>query len=374
MQITGDLPDVDLHQVKSIFVKIFIFAFVIQLVKMTIFLSDGEMWADQIRYFLSNNPAEFCFDQAYGHPGTTLVGMGSLFHLLFVLDFSTSLTLSVALLTATLTAACAALCFLLQPRSLWWFTTGFILTLSRFYVTATPPTAVVMPFIVLLVLASFWLWEKNMFASRWQHFFWGIILGLSAATRLDVSLLVGMPLSTLIFYRNGKRVIVPTLTGFVIAFFIADPFLWFMPVQHVIDLLSKFTMHYSNYRTSVLIPLLDWVHGISLAVIAIAWFLVLYSRRRLNNIVPAQVLLVFLGVSLLAVSLLVSSKFQAIRYLYPLIIVWEVLLPLFAFQGCPRIYDQISFKSGSLDVKTARVLVGFIIPTQVIGFFFMFNW
>jgi hypothetical protein len=287
--------------------------------------------------------------------------------------YSTALTLSAALLIAAVTAACAALCFLLQPQSLWWFTTGFILTLSRFYIDATPPTAAVMPFITLIVLASCWLWEQNRSASRWLYLLWGVTLGLSAATRLDVSLLVGMPLFILLSYRSGIRVIVPIFIGGVLSFFIADPFLWFMPVQHVIDLLSKFTLHYSYLGSRRPLLWFEWIQGIPLALIAITWFLVLYLRRRLSNVIATPVLLVFLGISLLAVLMLTTSKFQAIRYLYPLIIVWEIFLPLFALQSCPRKnYGQLSFMSGRLDAKTARVILGFIIPTQVIGYLYVF--
>lgn len=367
----SDFPEITLYQVRSIFWKAFLFAFVIQMVKMTIFLPDGEMWANQIHYFLSNNPLVFDFHAAYGHPGTTLVGLGCLIHIFFGLSFDTALTISVTLLIATVTAACAALCFLLQPQSLWWFTTGFILTLSRFYVVATPPTAVVMPFITLLVLALCWLWERS--ASGWLYFLWGIILGLSAATRLDISIFVGIPLFILLSYRRGMRVVVPVLTGGVLSFSITDPFLWFMPVRHVIDLFSKFTLHYANYGTSRHVPWFEWVHGIPLAVIAIVWFLVLHIRRRLSSVIPTEVLMAFLGISLLAGLLLIFSKFQSIRYLYPLITVWEIFLPLFALQCCPPTHGQISLRSGNLDARTARVIVGFIMPAQVFGYFFMFH-
>jgi hypothetical protein len=369
----SDLSKLPLNQARSIFCKVFLFAFVIQMVKMTIFLSDGEMWAYQIRYFLTNDPYGFdLFHAGYGHPGTTLMGLGSLFHILFGLSYSTALTLSVTLLIATVTAACAALCYLLQPQSLWWFTTGFILTLSRLYVTATPPSAVVMPFITLVVLALCWLLKQNISVSIPLIFLWGIILGLSAATRLDITLLVGIPLIILFCYGSGMRVLVPVITGGVISFILSDPYLWFMPVQHVIDLWSKFTVHYSSYPMSRSLPWFEWVQGVPLAVIAIAWFLFLHHRRRLSSLIPTQVLFVFLWISLLAVMILVSSKFQAIRYLFPLIIVWEVFLPLFALQGCPHNYGGASLKFRRLDARTSWVIAGFIIPTQVIGYIFMF--
>jgi hypothetical protein len=165
---------------------------------------------------------------------------------------------------------------------------------------------------------------------------------------------------------------VPVITGGVLSFFLADPFLWFMPAQHVIDLLSKFTLHYSYLGSRRHLLWFEWVNGIPLALIAIAWFLILYLRRRLSNIIPTQVLLVFLGITVAAVLMLTSSKFQAVRYLYPLTIVWEIFLPLFALQRCPRKNCGQASMSGRLDAKTAWIILGFIIPTQVIGYLYVF--
>ena len=176
---TGNDTYLSQNKAKSIFWNVFAFAIVIQIVRTSIFLTDHGMWTSQIQYFLSNNPRQFNFFAAYGHPGTTLVVLGSIFHILFGLSYGNALTLGLAILIAAATAACAALCYLLQPQSLWWFTTGFILTLSRFYVKATPPTAVVTSFIALIVLASCWLWKRST-ASRWLYFVWGFILGLSS--------------------------------------------------------------------------------------------------------------------------------------------------------------------------------------------------
>lgn len=357
-------------QVNVIFRNVFIVAFVLQAVKMTIFLPDGEMWANQIRFFLTGNPSMFDFRAAYGHPGTTFLSLGCLMHF-SGLSYYAAITLSVAFLVAAATAGCSALCFLLQPRSLWWFTTAFILTASRFYMLATPPTAVIMPLLVLLVLSLCWCWDHTV--SGWFYVLFGIGLGLSAATRLDMSLFTGIPLLILLYYRKGKSMVAPVLSGAVISFFIADPFLWFMPVQHIFDLLSKFTMHYADYEVARQVPWFEWVQGVPLAIIAIAWFLVLHIRRRLDCIVPAPVLFVFLGISLLAVLLLISSRFQSIRYLYPLIVVWEIFLPLFALQGSLQCEDSVSWSADGLDTRSAWVIMGFVLPTQMLEYLFMFH-
>ncbi|NVN97578.1 hypothetical protein HXX01_05150 [Candidatus Nomurabacteria bacterium] len=346
------------------------FAFVIQMIRTSIFLTDHEMWANQINYFLSNNPQQFDFHMAYGHPGTTLVVLGAIIYKVFGVSFSHALTITISFIIALLTATSAVLCFILRPETLWWFTTAFILTMSRFYVTATPPTATVMSFVILLVLLSCWLYELKLFASRWLYFLYGVLLGLSAATRLDVTLLIGVPLFMLLSFKAGIRAALHVVSGCVLSFFLADPFLWFMPIQHLIDLVSKFTLHYSNFGTSRSLPVNEWIHGVPLALMSILWFLFLALRQRFSMLVSVHVMSVFLGITFFAVLMLIQSKFQSIRYLYPLIIVWEIFLPLFVL---PADKDRVLAKSLVLDAKTVRVISVFVIGAQLFGYLFMFE-
>jgi hypothetical protein len=258
---------------------------------------------------------------------------------------------------------------MLQPQTLWWFTTGFILTMSRFYNSATPPTIVVMPILTLIVLLLCWLMKQKIDGSISKYFLWGTVLGISAATRLDISLFIGIPLIFLILRWSGIRAILPVLAGVTISFFITDPFMWFMPIQHVMDLLYKFTLHYSDFHQTRMIPWYEWANGVPLAVISIVWFLALLIRRRLGNVVPTQVLIVVLGLSLLASLILATSKFQSIRYLFPILVIWEIFLPMFAQQEYPYTIDHASTRTGLLDKKAVWVILGFIIPTQILGYF-----
>ncbi|HEY6839258.1 MAG TPA: hypothetical protein VI389_10980 [Geobacteraceae bacterium] len=368
-------PDFSHARARSIFWKVFLFAFIIQLVRNSIFLTDHGMWASQLRFFLTNDPRQFNFFAGYGHPGTTLISLGSVFHVLFGVSYSNALTLSLTVIISGATAACAVLCYVLQPQSLWWFTTAFILTLSRFYVKATPPTATVTALTVLVALASCWLWKQDGKVSLWLYFLWGVLLGLSFSTRFDVTILVGAPLLLLLTLRTGARVIGPVLSGGLMGFFVSDPYLWFMPLQHIKDLIHNLLIHSSRNAGSygrLSISWLEWAHGTFLAAISIALFVYLQARRRLKNSVPPQVLLVLLGCTLVTLTLLIISKVQAMRYMYPLIMSWEVFLPLFALQDCPQTYGDISFKSGRLDPKTATVIMGFIIPTQILGYCLIF--
>ena len=274
-----------MKQERDIFLRVLLYGFIIQMAARAASVEsvDQSMWAKQIQYLLTHDPRVFDFYAAYGHPGTTLVELGSLFHILFGFSYSTALTLGMSILIAVVTAACSVLCFLLYRQSLWWLATAFLLLLNRMYMNATPPTAVVMPFTVLIVLATWWLWEQQGRTSRWPYFLWGAVAGLAAATRLDASLLVSTPMFVLLWYRHGRRVVLPLLAGAGISFFMADPFLWFMPIRHVTDLVHKFTMHYVYYSPTKMEPS-EFINAMWMSTVSFGWsFVLLFYQRRVRN-------------------------------------------------------------------------------------------
>jgi hypothetical protein len=353
---------------KQLFFGVFFFGFILQVVARTARIGnvDRLMWADEIKFFLSQDPRVFNFHAAYGQPGTTLVGLGSLFHVFFGIPYVAALDLSVSLLIAAATAACSVLCFMLNPNSKWWLATTFVLLLNRMYLKSTPPTAVEMPFIALIVLSSWWLWEQQSMSTKWISFFLiGVIVGLAASTRLDATLLVSPPLLFLLLHRHGRKVVLPFFLGSGISFFVSDPFLWFMPMQHLFDIVHKFIIHYTNSKEIILPTTLDpifWINYTWLSVLSLGWALVLLCQRRLGQITPAPLMLVFIGISLFAIIGILTSKFQSVHYLFPLIIVWEVFLPLFALEtlvtssrqyAIPELIPHISSISRAIIVFSA---------------------
>ena len=343
-----------------IFIGVLLYGFVYHWINFPNYWYDQSVWENQIQYFMNHDPRGIDFYGAYGHPGTTLVGLGSLFHILFGASYHNALRASMSLLIAVSTAACTVICYLLYQRSLWWITTAFILTSTRLYTTATPPTATVMPFIALIVIAAWWLGEQQALASRWFYFTWGVIVGLSAATRLDATLMVSAPMFILAWYRSGHRVVLPVFAGTAISFFIADPYLWFMPVQHVTDLANKFTLHHGPNMRPMAIHLYEAFH-VPLAVISIIWSLVIVAFRGRTRIIPPQIIVVFLGTSLIAAFIVFSSTFQAIRYFFPFIIVWEIFLPLFALETFAPSGNFTPAGSLLKDNVGSWIIIGFVI-------------
>ena len=313
----------------------------------------------------------FDFYGCYGHPGTTLVELGSLFHVVFGLSYSAALILSMSILIATVTAACSVLCFLLYPQTLWWLSTACILILNRLYISATPPTTVVMPFTVLIVMMIWWLWEHPVLTNRRPYYLWGAIVGLAAATRLDASLLVGTPMFILLWYRHGHKVFVPVLIGFSICFFISDPFLWFMPIRHLADLIYKFTKHYSRFDSSMYSATIEPAEMLNagwLSVISFGWAFALLCYRRLSLIIPVPIMAILSGTSVLGVMVILSSKFQAVRYLFPIIIIWEVFLPLFALKTLEHSNQTSFFKAIIKNSAISSWIIVIVVLTQLLAY------
>jgi hypothetical protein len=318
---------------KRVFWGVFCYCLAIQLATkgQTDFI-DKTMWANQIVWYLNQDPRVFDFNAAYGHPGGTLVGLGSLLYRYCGLSSSVALSVSMSLYIAAATAACSVLCLRLRPQTLWWLAAAFILTFNRIYIFSTPPTATVLPLITLMVLSTWWLWQENTSRPQWIYFAWGAIGGLAAATRLDITLLLGAAMFPLVCYRGRLRALPPMLAGASLAFFAADPFLWFMPLQHLKDLLHKFTYHYAQFQSKDTIRLTEYLYALPLTVASMVWGGVLLARRRLERLMPLPLFVGFSAATVLATALILTSDFQAVRYFYPLIMVWEILLALFALE------------------------------------------
>jgi hypothetical protein len=343
-------------------------------------LADRGMWINQIQYFFTHDPHQFDFFQAYCEPGTTLVGLGALFHLLFGLSYSTCYDLAMLTFFAFSIGFCSMLCQMICPNRPWWFTTLIFLNINRLYLSSTPPTALVLPVACALFLLTCWLWDKRLLPKH-QHLTWGlcgVIVGVSAADRVDASILLGVPFFLLLTSRFGFRFLLWSIPSSMVTFFICDPYLWFMPIQHLIDFWLKFNLHYSHFVYTVTISWDDWLIEGHLCAISIVWFIVLFRGQKIQKELPVQPILLLLTTLIAAIALLSRSKFQAIRYLFPLIIIWEILLPLFVMISfsCekrknpdPKVEPKSPFH---FDHRSERLLALVILPVQVLEYLLSF--
>ena len=352
-----------------IFVSVFIYGFIVQL----LWVSPSEtldklMWTNQIQYFLTQDPRMFDFYAAYAHPGTTLVALGSLLHILLEISYRQALLLSMSLLIAGASAACAVICARLCPGSLWWVATAFTLLFSRFHICSTPPTSVVLPFLVLIVLVTWDLVVKPPSSLFGRCFLWGGVVGVSAATRVDATALFGVPMLMIVLVHYGWRILLPIAVGVSLSFYVCDPFLWFMPMQHLADLLHKFSIHYEGYLLPSTISVEEWLLTIPLALVSFIWFAVITVRKTPSQVVPPRIIWALLVLTILALWVILTSSYQSIRYIYPLLIVWEVLFPLLLLEKfSPSRESTVAGADRHINATQFWVL-GAVVATQVLAY------
>ena len=333
-----------------IFISVLIVGFSIQAAMNSIFpLGDLAMWAKEIRYFIAQDPKQFDFNGAYGNPGTLVLELGTVLHTLFDISYRNAVTLSVSVLVALAVAACSVVCFFLQPDSLWWLATACTLLFNRLCISATPPTAVAIPLITLIVLAAWWLINQQALPAMKYFLGWGAAVGLACATRIEVSLLVSAPFSLLIARQHGRRTLLPMIAGALVVFFLSDPYLWLMPAKHLGDLVRRFTINYAQYPN---MPIFvdEMVQTLWLAALSCGWCLARLMRRSLPRILPGTIIVALSAISLLMLIVVFSSNYKPSRYFIPVAVVWEVILLLLALEAAEV---KVVSDGGSVATRTA---------------------
>jgi hypothetical protein len=136
----------------------------------------------------------------------------------------------------------------------------------------------------------------------------------------------------------------------LLVFYILDPFMWWMPMRHVTDLLGVMRFHYTEYEAHQ-IPLAGLLLISPLAIIGLllasAWSLL---GRHISQPMPTKFLRWLILLTAAICALLLQSHYQANRYFFPLAFLWEILLPLFILEGLrhvrfdwihsPRLFNQ----------------------------------
>jgi hypothetical protein len=327
---------------------------------------DAGVWVDQIRYLLDRDPRMVNFFAAYGQPGTTILELGSLLYLLPGVSYAQAFHFSMIIIISGAIAACAALSSILFRHPLAWVTTVFILLPDRQYIVATPPTAAVMPLIVLTILSAWWLWVQNSPHHKWQPVLLGAIIGFSAATRLDASVLAGSMVVIVLWRRFSYRIVLPIIAGAAISFFLSDPYLWFTPLQHIADLVRKFTVHYGGKVMPIDMDYEELMRALALPAICFGWTFVLLVRRRLSPIMPVPIMIGLSSISFLALAIVLSSTTQNIRYIAPFIVMWEVLLPVLVLDAMAPAVRKVSHGSLSSEFAISKSLIGIFILLHIL--------
>ena len=319
---------------------------------------DEAFWADQARYVEAGSPEQYNAAHAYGHPGGPVILGTIAVHHLAGLSYETALPVFLTLFNSITIAAIATLCCRLRPGSLWWLPVVGTLSVDKLYAVSTPTSAVVGPLLVLLTLVTLritlGMLEQEKVSWRWLAG-WSLVAGLAVATRFDIGSITTLCLFAVLMSGLGTNLRWRQLFGMAMAafaaFVICDPYMWYMPVQHVGDLLGKAALHHQAFARNRL-DLGEVASLSSLAFLGLAFTLLAQAvpgvaRKKL----PAVFVWALLALTVALYGIFLSASYQAARYFIPIVFIWQVFLPL-------QLFDLIAgLRFQSLRTEAARARV-----------------
>ncbi len=273
----------------------------------------------------------------YGYPALTLLTLGKIIigagfdpitAFLFTLVFFISLGI----------AGIVALTYIIEPLKPWWIVCFGLVSFSPHLPNATPPSIIVsvlVPFIMLLVLFL----VKNNANNIKALILIGIIGGLSMSTRIDITLAVSSLATLLLIPKFKFKVAIPILIAFLIfcslSFYIGNN-----PLGYFVGTYTKSHLAYTGFfgesssqffNSSLLLSSL-----LAFTTLIIGIFQYLFKSLTLP--LPRNFFLWFV-LSTCFISLLIySASFHPVWYFIPLIISWEIFLPLFVFSIAESLY------------------------------------
>jgi hypothetical protein len=353
---------------KKIFIFSFIFAALCQWFVFSEFgVFDFTMWADQAKYVQTNNPIQFDYLQAYGHPGGPIIEGTILIHSLFHLSYENALTVFMSLLGGLAIAGITLICFLFLRNNLWWPVVLIGLSFSPMYGYSTPPSTLAAILIVFLWIFSIYIYERDKINFKSLTFL-SFILGFIIATRLDIGSLMALSLLLFIKPKLSWREVFYVTLGVIAVFIILDPFMWFMPIGHIKDLWFKITYHYEEFTPTKL----GWLRVFNISTFAGISFLLslifVSEKNKLKSPIPIRFIYIFILTTLALYVVFLTSRYQAERYFLPLILIWQILLPIFVFTLTNRYWPLFAKK---LNIGVS-LLLGFY-PILIMLFSYYIN-
>lgn len=326
--------------------KIFIIAFVVSCILQTIIWTriqyyDESMWTSQAQYVNDNDERQYNASEAYGHPGGPIILETIAIHQLLGVSYNDALNIYLVISNSLIIAFICVLCYMIKPKHLWWISVLSTLSINRLWQYTTPPSASVSMFVLLLTTLTLYMYKKNDVRLKTLLMF-GFISGLTIATRVDIGVFMTMGMLIILWPKINIKEILSTLAISEITFFIFDPFMHYMPGQHITDLIHKMIYHYAEFIPNTM----SFNTIIDISWIALASFLcaLYFLFKKEANLYPRKFILGIISLSIILYTIFLTSHYKAERYFIPIILVWEVLLPLYLFTLIPKI--NITLKEG----------------------------
>jgi len=316
---------------------------------------DQGMWASQASFMQTGDARQFDLGMAYGHPGGPVIIGTTLIHKVFGYSYLDSLNTFLIVFCGLIIAITCTICYLLKKDLYWILIVLVILSLSRLYDSLTPPSGVAALLFVLLSIVTLYIYTKKDTKNNLLLFSWAVVAGLATATRVDMGT-IGLFVFVLLLKQilSWKQISAMILVAFV-TFCVSDPYMWYMPIQHIGDLLYKITYHYADY-TPIHMSFSTVIISSCFAFVSIFLALALsFLKKEIEHPLPLRYLYTVLVMTVYLYAVFLTAHYQAIRYFVPLIFIWEVFLPIYIFS----IIDHLEFnflKSARANVIGQRII------------------
>ena len=289
--------------------------------------TDADLWSSAARDFAALNFPGFN-SPIPPHPGTSILLPASVL-IVAGIPFAQALPLTMAVLLSLCIACIARLSYELRPKSLWWVGASALLIPNPLYLEMTVPSALaaLLTCIYVLLLLK---WREDNSSGR-DSFWLGMTGGILLATRVDFGaafLLASLPF---LYPLVGNKIF--RIGGFALLFFGAlNPYFWVDPVLYVLTFFRQVGFNvvtevgFSYARSSI---------SLAVAAYVLALFAV-YLKPRLSSL-PRDFSFWLIATTAVLTGIMLLSKYHPIRYFFPLMCVWEILLPLFIFDYLERL-------------------------------------
>ena len=317
---------------------------------------DEAFWSAQARYVEAGSPEQYNAAHAYGHPGGPVILGTIAVHHLAGISYETALPVFLTLFNSIVIATIATLCWRLRPDSRWWLPVLGTLSIDKLYAVSTPTSAVVGPLLVLLTLVTLRITLGILEQEKvsWPRLAgWSLVAGLAVATRFDIGSITNLFLFGVLATTLRRRQLAVMAVAACAVFVACDPYMWYMPVQHVGDLMGRVILNYRHSTPASIPATLEPMHVASFSALAFVGMMlsiigemkVFPSRRT----IPRQLVLALVPLTVLLYGVYLSARCPAVRYFIPIVFIWQAFLPL-------QLFDLIAgLRFQSLPTEAARV-------------------
>ena len=194
---------------------------------------------------------------------------------------------------------------------------------------------------------------------------WSLVLGVTVAVRADIGAFSGAFFALVLLAASNWKTVLAALGGAIVVFVLFDPYMYWMPVRHVRDLVGKVVFHYAEISPAHLTTGQVWgVSSLLIFSLGLGWVsAVMRQGKRAHRF---HAVLGFLAAfTACSYAVFLSARYQTERYYLPIVFIWQTFLPLFLLSLAPAI--PFSFLTTPEEKAHARHLYRRSVPVVLIG-------